>query len=194
MAPPPPLQNPGENTAAEPLLLTSTPSQEKRRTRKALDLKKSSDLKCHHLQEQAAKLQGETTSLRSQLKEATGHIHELEMTEAQIREEFERERAELEREQGSSERESTGLRRLLESTQQQLKKEVELRHHVEHEAAKTKQGLGAIISNFIRGTSIMHAHWYMVQGVRIYLNFQRPGNEPSLSLSLSLSLPPPSLL
>ena len=67
-------------------------TQEKRRTRKALDLKKSSELKCHHLQEQAAKLQGEVTSLRSQLKEATKHVHELEMAEAQMREDLERER------------------------------------------------------------------------------------------------------
>ena len=115
--------------------------QEKRRTRKALDLKKSSDLQCHHLREQAAKLQSEVTSLRSQLKEATSHAHQLEMAEAQMREEFERERAELEREQGSSERESTGLRRLLESTQQQMKKEVDLRHQVEQDAAKAKKGL-----------------------------------------------------
>ena len=98
-------------------------------------------MQCQHLQEQAAKLQGEVMSLRSQLKDATSHTHQLEMAEAQMREEFERERAELERGQGSSERESVGLRRLLESTQQQLKKEVELRHQVEHDAAKTKKGL-----------------------------------------------------
>ena len=98
-------------------------------------------MQCQHLQEQAAKLQSEVMSLRSQLKDATSHTHQLEMAEAQMREEFERERVELERGQGSSERESVGLRRLLESTQQQLKKEVELRHQVEHDTANTKKGL-----------------------------------------------------
>ena len=126
---------------SQPLITVNIHAQEKRRTRKALDLKKSSDVQCQHLQEQVAKLQGEVTLLRSQLKDVTSHTHQLEMAEAQMREEFERERAELERGQGSSERESVGLRRLLESTQQQLKKEVELRHQVEHDAAKAKKGL-----------------------------------------------------
>ena len=58
------------------------------------------------------------------------------MTESQIPEI----KADFDREQASYQSELSGLKRLLESTQEQLKREVELRHKTEHATIRAKQG------------------------------------------------------
>ena len=93
-------------------------------------------MKCRNLEEHAAKLQSEIASLKSQLKTSKKRIHQLQMTEAQIPEM----KADFDREKATYQSELSGLKRLLESTQAQLRREVELRHKAEHATIKAKQG------------------------------------------------------
>ena len=110
--------------------------QEKRRTRKALVLKKGAEMKLEAFHERLAKMQGEVGSLRTQLKVSKRRVQQLEMTESQLPEM----KAEFNREQASYQSEVEGMNKLLETTRDQLRREVELRHKAEQTITFSKHG------------------------------------------------------
>ena len=116
---------------------THTPSQEKRRTRKALELKKTLEVKCDALHEKNSQLQRELGALKSQLRSNKHKLHDLSLSESQLP----GMRAELEREQMAHQNELGGARRQVEELRSQLRREVELRAHVTQEAARVKEEL-----------------------------------------------------
>ena len=75
--------------------------QEKKRTRKALELKRSAEFKLDSLHERISKLQLEVGTLRAHLKSYKTKVRELELNESQVpslRAEFDREQTTLQTE------------------------------------------------------------------------------------------------
>lgn len=117
-------------------LHTLTPSQERKKTHKALELKKVAELKCDSLHERNSQLQRELGTYRSQLKTAKKRARELELNESQIPSL----RAEFDREQSSLVGEASALRRQLEETQDQLRREAEMRMKADLATGRARQG------------------------------------------------------
>lgn len=112
-------------------------SQEKRRARSAQEMKKKADIKYSSLQEEGVKLQNEIATLRSQLKASKKRIQKLELSETQ----FAETKADLEREQASYQSELENLNKMLETTQAQLTREMEIRHRTERDIITAKTGM-----------------------------------------------------
>lgn len=111
-----------------------TPLQEKRKTRKALELKKSLEVRVEPVQQHCVQLQEEVASLRAQLRAAKQQVKQASGQERELQEA----RRLQEEEQEAVERELDRMRTLLESTNLQLKKEGEVRIR---DMARVKQGM-----------------------------------------------------
>lgn len=94
------------------------------------------ELKCDSLHERNSQLQRELGTYRSQLKTAKKRARELELNESQIPSL----RAEFDREQSSLVGEASALRRQLEETQDQLRREAEMRMKADLATGRARQG------------------------------------------------------
>ena len=94
------------------------------------------ELKCDSLHERNAQLQRELGTYRSHLKTAKKRTRELELNESQIPSL----RAEFDREQSSLVGEVSTLRRHLEETQDQLRREAEVRMKADLATGRARQG------------------------------------------------------
>ena len=99
-------------------------------------MKKKTDIKYSSLQEEGVKLQNEIATLRAQLKAAKKRIQKLELSETQ----FAEMKADFDREQASYQSELENLNKMLETTQAQLTREMEIRHRTERDIITAKTG------------------------------------------------------
>ena len=100
-------------------------------------MKDKAEERCEGLRKEMTELQSEITTLKNQLKSSKRRVHQLQMSESQIP----GIKANFDREQASFQQEMVGLKRLLEATQDQLKREAGLRQRTEHEILTAKKGM-----------------------------------------------------